>query len=241
MLKGKMAVSSSMASVKVIEGPFIFASNPGRKFGACIEDAFFENTHATRQKQTSMKIAEDVSCEKSDAWRRTRNSRSEQVLAIDEAVHENILKDGTHNAGLQQQLPAPLLSVAQFNQSQQAKQHLRRQLLPRLGLRSSAASLMRSRNFLPHSSALEQRRLGSLLHIWASGQRLWSSSAPSPGWLGLKRSAQQSVRLSKEKNSKPLPVKAKRRSCKVRRRQAACAAATFKARWRSSARKFCLV
>lgn len=84
LLRGKMAVFVN-DDVKVIEGPFIFVSNPGRKFGYAIEDCVFQNIHPT-DKTDLDEIAEEF-IEKSDAWVASE-IQNQQVFAIDEAVRK---------------------------------------------------------------------------------------------------------------------------------------------------------
>jgi hypothetical protein len=89
LLRGKMAVYVN-GDVKVIEGPFIFVSEPGRKFGYAIEDCVFQNIHPTDK--TDLAEIEEEFIYKSDAWIAKEIER-QQVLAIDEAV-KKYLKGG---------------------------------------------------------------------------------------------------------------------------------------------------
>jgi hypothetical protein len=89
LLRGKMAVFVN-GDVKVIEGPFIFVSDPGRKFGYAIENCVFQNIHPTDKTDLS-EIEEEFIC-KSNVWT-AKELENQQVLAIDEAVRK-YLKGG---------------------------------------------------------------------------------------------------------------------------------------------------
>ena len=82
LLKGKMAVFVN-GEVKVIEGPFIFVSEPGRKLGYAIEDCVFQNIHPTESTDIDEIEAEFI--EKSEA-RAAKHIENENALAIDMAV-----------------------------------------------------------------------------------------------------------------------------------------------------------
>mgnify|MGYP003658372544 CR=1 FL=1 len=82
LLRGKMAVFVN-GEVKVIEGPFIFVSEPGRKFGYAIEDCNFQNIHPTEE--TDLEKIEETFIDKSNAWV-AKEIEEQQVLAIDDAV-----------------------------------------------------------------------------------------------------------------------------------------------------------
>lgn len=84
MLSGKMAVIVN-GEAKVIEGPYIFTGQPGRKFAYIIEDTVFLNAYATEE--TDVDVIEEIFLDKSDAWR----SAQEEVMnmqAIDAAVQK---------------------------------------------------------------------------------------------------------------------------------------------------------
>ena len=66
LLKGKMAIIVNGQS-KIIEGPFIFNSEPGRKFAYAIEDCIFQNIHATDK--TNLDEIEEEFIDKSDTWK----------------------------------------------------------------------------------------------------------------------------------------------------------------------------
>jgi len=82
LLRGKMAVFVN-GEVKVIEGPFIFVSDPGRKFGYAIENCYFQNIHPTEE--TDLEKIEEIFVDKSDSWA-AKKIENQQVSAIDDAV-----------------------------------------------------------------------------------------------------------------------------------------------------------
>jgi quercetin dioxygenase-like cupin family protein len=84
MLKGKMAVIVN-GEAKVIEGPYIFTGQPGRKFAYIIEDTVFVNACATEE--TDIEKLEEMYVSKSDAWR-DAEQQALNVQAIDAAVHK---------------------------------------------------------------------------------------------------------------------------------------------------------
>lgn len=84
MLKGKMAVIVD-GEAKVIEGPYIFTGQPGRKFAYIIEDTVFLNAYAT--KETDIEKLEEMYVDKSDAWR-DAEQQALNMQAIDAAVHK---------------------------------------------------------------------------------------------------------------------------------------------------------
>ena len=84
MLKGKMAVIVN-GEAKVIEGPYIFTGQPGRKFAYIIEDTVFVNAYATAE--TDIEKLEEMYVDKSDAWHDTQQ-QALNMQAIDAAVHK---------------------------------------------------------------------------------------------------------------------------------------------------------
>lgn len=84
MLKGKMAVIVN-GEAKVIEGPYIFTGQPGRKFAYIIEDTVFVNVYATDE--TDVEALEEMFVDKSDAWRNAQEEAM-NMQAIDAAVHK---------------------------------------------------------------------------------------------------------------------------------------------------------
>jgi hypothetical protein len=84
MLKGKMAVIVN-GEAKVIEGPYIFTGQPGRKFAYILEDTVFLNAYATDE--TDPEAIEDMFVDKSPAWQDAQvDAMSKQ--AIDAAVQK---------------------------------------------------------------------------------------------------------------------------------------------------------
>jgi len=88
LLKGKMAVFVN-GQAKVIEGPYIFISEPGRKFGYSIEDCIFQNIHATDK--TDLSEIEDEFIDKSEAWN-DKQIEISIVEAIVEAIDDETRK-----------------------------------------------------------------------------------------------------------------------------------------------------
>jgi len=84
MLKGKMAVLVN-GEAKVIEGPYIFTGQPGRKFAYIIEDTVFVNAYATDE--TNVDKLEEMFVDKSDAWKSAQDAAL-NMQAIDAAVHK---------------------------------------------------------------------------------------------------------------------------------------------------------
>lgn len=84
MLKGKMAVIVN-GEAKVIEGPYIFTGQPGRKFAYIIEDTVFVNAYATDE--TDVEKLEDMFVDKSAGWV-DANNEAINLQAIDAAVHK---------------------------------------------------------------------------------------------------------------------------------------------------------
>jgi hypothetical protein len=82
LLKGKMAVMVN-GEARVIEGPYIFNSEPGRKLAYVIEDCVFQNLHATEE--TDLEKIEEIFIDKSDAWK-SKQIEVQQMNAIDQAV-----------------------------------------------------------------------------------------------------------------------------------------------------------
>jgi hypothetical protein len=83
LLKGKMAIIVNGQS-KIIEGPFIFNSEPGRKFACAIEDCIFQNIHAT-DKTNLDEIERQEFIEKKRYLEKQELLLYEHFLAIDKA------------------------------------------------------------------------------------------------------------------------------------------------------------
>lgn len=84
MLKGKMAVIVN-GEAKVIEGPYIFTGQPGRKLAYIIEDTIFLNAYATNE--TDVDALEEMVVEKSDAWKNAQQE-AQNMQAINDAVRK---------------------------------------------------------------------------------------------------------------------------------------------------------
>jgi quercetin dioxygenase-like cupin family protein len=84
MLKGKMAVIVN-GEAKVIEGPYIFTGQPGRKFAYIIDDTVFLNAYATEE--TDVDKLEEMFVDKSDAWRSAQDEAM-SMQAIEAAVQK---------------------------------------------------------------------------------------------------------------------------------------------------------
>lgn len=82
LLKGKMAVMVN-GEARVIEGPYIFNSEPGRKLAYVMVDCVFQNLHATDE--TDLDKIEEIFIDKSDAWK-NKQVEIENLKAIDQAV-----------------------------------------------------------------------------------------------------------------------------------------------------------
>ena len=82
MIKGKMAVIVN-GEAKVIEGPYIFTGQPGRKLAYIIEDTVFQNIYGTDE--TDLDVIEDMYVDKSAAWVASEIEKQR----IDEAVMEH--------------------------------------------------------------------------------------------------------------------------------------------------------
>jgi hypothetical protein len=85
MLKGKMAVIVN-GEAKVIEGPYIFTGQPGRKFAYIIEDTVFQNIYATTE--TDLDKIEDMFVDKSNTWLDAQ-ADAESMQAIEAVVHQH--------------------------------------------------------------------------------------------------------------------------------------------------------
>jgi hypothetical protein len=86
LLKGKAAVVIN-DEVRVIEGPYIFVSEPGRKLGYAIEDVVWQNVLATDE--TDPERIEDMFVEKTDAWK-IKQEEKKNADAISDAVRKNL-------------------------------------------------------------------------------------------------------------------------------------------------------
>jgi len=83
LAQGKLAISSD-GDVRVIEAPYLFASEGGRKLVYVIEDAVLMNIYATDE--TDIDVIENTFVDKSDAWRDAQQKVMNE-RAIDAAVN----------------------------------------------------------------------------------------------------------------------------------------------------------
>ena len=86
LLKGKAAVVIN-DEVRVIEGPYIFVSEPGRKLGYAIEDVVWQNVLATDE--TDPEKIEDMFVDKTDAWK-IKQVEKKNADAISDAVRKHL-------------------------------------------------------------------------------------------------------------------------------------------------------
>lgn len=86
LLKGKAAVVIN-DEVRVIEGPYIFVSEPGRKLGYAIEDVVWQNVLATDE--TDPEKIEDMFVDKTDAWK-IKQEEKKNADAISDAVRKHL-------------------------------------------------------------------------------------------------------------------------------------------------------
>ena len=86
LLKGKAAVVIN-EEVRVIEGPYIFVSEPGRKLGYAMEDVVWQNVFATDE--TDPEKIEDMFVDKTDAWKNKQDEKK-YADAISQAVRKQL-------------------------------------------------------------------------------------------------------------------------------------------------------
>lgn len=84
--KGKMVVLVN-GEARVIESPYTFNSEPGRKFAYVIEDCVFQNIHATEE--TDLEKIEQIFIDKSDAWK-SKQVEIQNLQALNQAVRKHI-------------------------------------------------------------------------------------------------------------------------------------------------------
>lgn len=82
LAKGKLAVASD-GDARVIEAPYLFASEGGRKLVYVIEDAVLMNIYATEE--TDIDVIEETFVDKSDAWHDAQQKAMNEQ-AIDAAI-----------------------------------------------------------------------------------------------------------------------------------------------------------
>jgi hypothetical protein len=86
LAQGKLAIASD-GNVRVIEAPYLFASEGGRKLVYVIEDAVLMNIYATDE--TDVDVIENTFVDKSDAWCDAQQ-KAINMRAIDDAVQGSL-------------------------------------------------------------------------------------------------------------------------------------------------------
>jgi hypothetical protein len=86
LAQGKLAIACD-GIVRVIEAPYLFASDGGRKLVYVMEDAVLMNIYATDE--TDIDVIEETFVDKSDAWR-DAHQRAMNMRAIDAAVQQTL-------------------------------------------------------------------------------------------------------------------------------------------------------
>ncbi len=86
LAQGKLAIASD-GNVRVIEAPYLFASEGGRKLVYVIEDAVLMNIYATDE--TDIDVIENTFVDKSDAWCEAQK-KAINMRAIDDAVQGSL-------------------------------------------------------------------------------------------------------------------------------------------------------
>ena len=86
LTKGKLAIASD-GDVRIIEAPYLFASEGGRKLVYVIDDAVLMNIYATDE--TDVDVIEETFVDKSDAWFHAQQ-KAINMRAIDEAVQNSL-------------------------------------------------------------------------------------------------------------------------------------------------------
>ena len=86
LLKGKMAVMVN-GMARVIEAPYTFNSEPGRKLAYIIEDCVFQNILATEE--TDVEKIEEIFIDKSSAWK-NKQIEIKNMNAINQAVLQHL-------------------------------------------------------------------------------------------------------------------------------------------------------
>jgi hypothetical protein len=82
LTQGKLAISSD-GDVRIIEAPYLFQSDGGRKLFYVLEDAVLVNIFATEE--TDVAVIEEQFVDKTDTWRDAQK-RAENMRAIDFAI-----------------------------------------------------------------------------------------------------------------------------------------------------------
>jgi hypothetical protein len=82
LIKGKMAIYSDGAA-RVIEAPYLFTAEGGRKMVYVIEDAVFQNIYATEE--TDLDVIEAEFVDRSQTWQDAQ-AEAKNMQAINDAV-----------------------------------------------------------------------------------------------------------------------------------------------------------
>jgi len=82
LLKGKVMMLNEDNSTKILEAPFIFEGEPGRKIGYVLEDMVWQNIYATDLKDSNE--VEEFFVEKSENWQNDHNVK----LSIEKVAKE---------------------------------------------------------------------------------------------------------------------------------------------------------
>ena len=82
LLKGKVMMLNEDGSTKILEAPFIFEGEPGRKIGYVLEDMVWQNIYATDLKDSN--DVEEFFVEKSENWQNDHNVK----LSIEKVAKE---------------------------------------------------------------------------------------------------------------------------------------------------------
>jgi hypothetical protein len=82
LAQGKLAISSD-GDVRVIEAPYLFASEGGRKLVYVIEDAVLMNIYATDE--TDIDVIENTFVDKTETWREAQENRANS-MAIETCI-----------------------------------------------------------------------------------------------------------------------------------------------------------
>lgn len=90
LLKGKVMMLNEDGSTKVLEAPFMFEGEPGRKIGYVLEDMVWQNIYSTELKDTNE--VEAFFIEKSDDWQKDQNIKLSIQKVAKEADRNDYIK-----------------------------------------------------------------------------------------------------------------------------------------------------
>jgi hypothetical protein len=94
LLKGKVMMLNDDGSTKILEAPFIFEGEPGRKIGYVLEDMVWQNIYATDLKDSN--DVEEFFVEKSENWQNDHNvklSIKKVTKEADRNDYQKLLKE----------------------------------------------------------------------------------------------------------------------------------------------------